>query len=187
VSFALTPVGAGDGGFCCIAGSHKGNIPASLAMRRLESPQTADGVTQPVLEPGDAVIFNEACTHGANPLRLTKNLGIISPHFCLSRACLGKPSLFIAAGKLKQKRCFLVCRHDAVEGEARASRPALPLHSFLSLGTLPLLQLNASVCLSFHFENKDLICQDRLGTSRRKTQTRWLFSPGPRDRGDVAH
>ena len=124
MSFALTPVGAGDGGFCCIAGSHKGNIPASLAMRRLESPQTADGVTQPVLEPGDAVIFNEACTHGANSLRLTKILGIISPHFCLSRACLGKPSLFIAAGKLKQKRCFLFCT-GTMPWKAKHERRAL--------------------------------------------------------------
>jgi hypothetical protein len=64
VSFALTPVAPGDGGFCVIPGSHKANfpVPTSIAQGDYGWP-----VVQPALAAGDALIFTEAVTHGAMP------------------------------------------------------------------------------------------------------------------------
>ena len=66
INYALTSAGGGRGGFVAIAGSHKGNLPAPLELRRLESAASA-AVTSPELMPGDAVIFTEACAHGTGP------------------------------------------------------------------------------------------------------------------------
>ena len=64
ISYALTDVGPGDGGFCCIPGSHKSNFVASLPpeVRTFERP--AHYVVQPEVEAGDALIFTEALIHG---------------------------------------------------------------------------------------------------------------------------
>jgi hypothetical protein len=67
VQFALSGVTSGDGGFCCIPGSHKANFPLPMALASLDD-QDGDGraaVCQVALGPGDALIFTEALTHGA--------------------------------------------------------------------------------------------------------------------------
>jgi ectoine hydroxylase-related dioxygenase (phytanoyl-CoA dioxygenase family) len=65
VSFALTDVKPGDGGFCVIPGSHKSNFPL---------PKTISGIVNEIppvvqvpLHAGDVVIFTEAVTHGSLP------------------------------------------------------------------------------------------------------------------------
>jgi ectoine hydroxylase-related dioxygenase (phytanoyl-CoA dioxygenase family) len=60
VQYALTPIGPNDGGFCCIPGSHKSNFecPAELRDCAVEMP----GLIQPVLAPGDMLLFTEALT-----------------------------------------------------------------------------------------------------------------------------
>jgi hypothetical protein len=63
ILYSLTPTNAGDGGFCAIPGSHKGNLSCPLALRRLEPPASIAAVVQPVLAPGDAVIFSENCQY----------------------------------------------------------------------------------------------------------------------------
>lgn len=67
VTFALTDVRAGDGGFCCIPGSHKSNFIASLPrdVRRYE--RIPHYLVQPAVEAGDALIFTEALIHGTVP------------------------------------------------------------------------------------------------------------------------
>jgi len=67
VEFFLTPAYPGDGGFCCIPGSHKSNFPASLPrdVRRYE--RIPHYVFQPAVETGDAIIFSEALIHGTIP------------------------------------------------------------------------------------------------------------------------
>lgn len=65
VSWQLTDVGPGDGGFCVIPGSHKGNIACPKAMRRYEAHQ--EFVRQITCKAGDVVIFTEAVTHGTLP------------------------------------------------------------------------------------------------------------------------
>lgn len=67
VEFALTDVGEGDGGFCCIPGSHKANF---LLPSQFESLDELDAtcrscVTHVAMAAGDALIFTEAMTHGA--------------------------------------------------------------------------------------------------------------------------
>ena len=67
VEFFLTPARAGDGGFCCIPGSHKSNFVGSVPrdVRRFE--RIPHYVVQPEVEAGDAVIFAESLLHGTMP------------------------------------------------------------------------------------------------------------------------
>jgi hypothetical protein len=67
IIYSLTPSNPGDGGFVAIPGSHKGNLPAPLALRRLQSVGASAAVVQPALLAGDAVVFSENCTHGTGP------------------------------------------------------------------------------------------------------------------------
>lgn len=69
VSFALNDVGAGDGGFCCIAGSHKSNVERPPEYMTTTSAMAERGpwLVQPPLAAGDALIFTEALTHGTMP------------------------------------------------------------------------------------------------------------------------
>lgn len=67
VTFCLTPARAGDGGFCCVPGSHKSNFLDSLPrdVRRYE--RLPHYVVQPVVEAGDAIVFTESLIHGTIP------------------------------------------------------------------------------------------------------------------------
>jgi len=67
VSWQLTEVRPGDGGFCCIPGSHKANIPCPQEIKRWEAQR--DCVVQVAAPAGSAVIFTEALTHGTLPWR----------------------------------------------------------------------------------------------------------------------
>jgi len=67
VEYALSPAGPGDGGFACIPGSHKANFGCPRSIAECES--DAGVVHQPVLEPGDAVVWTEALFHGTLPWR----------------------------------------------------------------------------------------------------------------------
>lgn len=67
VQFALTDVGPGEGGFCCIPGSHKAAFPLPTdlpPLDELDGPwETA--VRHVPMTAGDVLIFTEAVTHGA--------------------------------------------------------------------------------------------------------------------------
>lgn len=63
VSYALTDVGSGDGGFCVIPGSHKSNFPVPAEIRGITD-ETPPVVHVP-MRAGDVVIFTEAVTHGS--------------------------------------------------------------------------------------------------------------------------
>ena len=65
VSFALTDVSPGDGGFVCIPGSHKANYKCPLEVKRLEL--GSDLAKHVPMKAGDAVIFTESLTHGTRP------------------------------------------------------------------------------------------------------------------------
>ncbi|MCC7263272.1 MAG: phytanoyl-CoA dioxygenase family protein [Candidatus Latescibacteria bacterium] len=67
VSWQLTEVRPGDGGFCCIPGSHKGNVACPSDIKRWEAHR--DCVVQVAAPAGSAVIFTEALTHGTLPWR----------------------------------------------------------------------------------------------------------------------
>lgn len=65
VAYNLHDVGANDGGFACIPGSHKANFPLPDQWRDLqEDPSLVRKVTGPG---GSAVIFTEALAHGPLP------------------------------------------------------------------------------------------------------------------------
>lgn len=65
VQYALCDIGAGDGGFCAIPGSHKSNYECPMQLRdcAIDMP----GLIQPVMRAGDMLLFTEALTHGTLP------------------------------------------------------------------------------------------------------------------------
>jgi len=65
VQFLLSDAGGGDGGFACIPGSHKANLPCPESILLYESDQEL--VVNPVVKTGDVLIFNEATIHGTLP------------------------------------------------------------------------------------------------------------------------
>ena len=65
--YQLADVNEGDGGFCCIPGSHKANYPCPRQIIEWESDQ--DLVYNVPCKAGDLLIFNEATTHGTLPWR----------------------------------------------------------------------------------------------------------------------
>ena len=65
VSWALTDMLEGDGGFCCIPGSHKSNYPCPPKFRPVKDNDTC--MVPVPQKAGDAVIFTEALTHGTQP------------------------------------------------------------------------------------------------------------------------
>jgi hypothetical protein len=69
LTFFLTGAGPGDGGFCCIPGTHKSNFIGSIPGEVLRYERDAPYVVQPVVEAGDALFFTEAVVHGTLPWR----------------------------------------------------------------------------------------------------------------------
>ena len=68
VAFELNTVGECQGGFACVAGSHKVNFGLPDSWR--QSPTQEDIpeiVDQVAVNAGDAIIFTEACAHGTVP------------------------------------------------------------------------------------------------------------------------
>jgi ectoine hydroxylase-related dioxygenase (phytanoyl-CoA dioxygenase family) len=67
VAYNLRDVSPGDGGFACVPGSHKANLPLPAEWRDLQTPHP---VVLPVTGPaGTAILFTEALTHGTLPWR----------------------------------------------------------------------------------------------------------------------
>ncbi len=62
LSYALTDVKPGDGGFCCVPGSHKANFPCPPEVRRFEV--NPGYVAHVPIRAGSVLIFTEALTHG---------------------------------------------------------------------------------------------------------------------------
>jgi hypothetical protein len=68
VAYNLRDVGPRDGGFGCVPGSHKANVPFPEEWRELD--EDRDGLVRAVTGPaGTAIIFTEAMTHGTLPWR----------------------------------------------------------------------------------------------------------------------
>ncbi len=65
VAYNLTDVNPGEGGFGCIPGSHKSNLPFPDEWRDLEHPHPC--VNAIAGKAGTAIIFTEALTHGTLP------------------------------------------------------------------------------------------------------------------------
>ncbi len=65
VAYNLTDVNPGEGGFGCIPGSHKSNLPLPEKWRDLEHPHPC--VQAVTGKAGTATLFTEALTHGTLP------------------------------------------------------------------------------------------------------------------------
>lgn len=66
VAFELFDTHPNDGGFCCVPGSHKSNLPFPDNWRD-PSEGLADCVRRIPAAPGDAIVFTEALIHGTLP------------------------------------------------------------------------------------------------------------------------
>lgn len=81
--YQLADVNEGDGGFCCVAGSHKSNFPLPNEMRLLL--QDTDMVHNIPCKKGDLLIFDEATTHGTMPWKADHERRSVlyrySPHY----------------------------------------------------------------------------------------------------------
>ena len=64
VTYALSDCKAGDGGFICIPGTHKGNYLQGIPREVVTQERRPDYVIQPPVAAGDAIIFTEALVHG---------------------------------------------------------------------------------------------------------------------------
>lgn len=62
VTWALTDALEGHGGFCCVPGSHKSNLPCPAEIRTYN--RDAGCVVPVPVRAGDVLIFTEALTHG---------------------------------------------------------------------------------------------------------------------------
>jgi ectoine hydroxylase-related dioxygenase (phytanoyl-CoA dioxygenase family) len=69
LTFFLTPAGPGDGGFCCIPGTHKSHFIESIPRDVMRQERSAPYVVQPIVEAGDVLIFTEALVHGTRTWR----------------------------------------------------------------------------------------------------------------------
>lgn len=67
VTFFTSPAHAGDGGFCCIPGTHKTNFLNSIPQDVRSFERRPHYVVQPEVEAGDALMFTEALVHGTMP------------------------------------------------------------------------------------------------------------------------
>eukprot|EP00941_MAST-03F_sp_MAST-3F-sp1_P005789 g5789.t1 len=65
VCVQLSEAPEGAGGFCAVPGSHKSNFPVPPAFADLSEHE--EHVRQPVLSPGDVLLFTEALLHGTLP------------------------------------------------------------------------------------------------------------------------
>jgi hypothetical protein len=65
--YFLTPAQAGEGGFCCLPGSHKSQFLSAIPSEVRHFQRSAPYVVQPPVEAGDAVLFTEALVHGTMP------------------------------------------------------------------------------------------------------------------------
>lgn len=65
VGYALCDVGAADGGFCALPGSHKSSFACPDSLKSLTD--AGPPVTPVPLKAGSAVLFTEALTHGTMP------------------------------------------------------------------------------------------------------------------------
>jgi len=67
VAYELNDIYPGQGGFACVPGSHKSNLPFPEEWKDLESPSNC--VKAVNVKAGSAIIFTEALTHGTLPCR----------------------------------------------------------------------------------------------------------------------
>jgi hypothetical protein len=83
VAFELKTVSPGDGGFACIAGSHKANfgLPEEWRIHKTQD-EVPDYVDRVAAEAGDAIIFTEACAHGTVPWQGTNERWTVFYKYC---------------------------------------------------------------------------------------------------------
>lgn len=67
VTFCLSSAREGDGGFCCVPGSHKSNFAALIPDDVRTHDRQPHYVVQPAVDAGDVIIFTEALIHGTAP------------------------------------------------------------------------------------------------------------------------
>lgn len=121
VSWALTDVGPGDGGFMCIPGSHKSNYVTPPGVGRLEKDI---GVVKQIEAPaGSAIIFTEALTHGTMPWKTNHDRRSILYKYSPGTLTYGRR--YIPDGVEKILEEFSTTQRAMLEPPYRSGRPSL--------------------------------------------------------------
>jgi len=94
-SFALTDVSPGTGGFTCIPGSHKSNMPFPKRYKDLSEP--VDAIVQIPVKAGDVIVFTEALSHGAMAWSANHERRALMYKYCPSYMQWEKGSPFVDA------------------------------------------------------------------------------------------
>jgi hypothetical protein len=125
VSFELYDTHPNDGGFACIAGTHKSNVAIPDAWRDL-SQGVVDCVTRVAAVPGDAIIFTEALTHGTLPWTCDAPRSTVfykySPHTSSWGARFFNPEDFCKYGDMDDRKLAMLEPPNA-RYRGRPSRP----------------------------------------------------------------
>uniref|UniRef100_A0A7S1Z3A8 Uncharacterized protein n=1 Tax=Ditylum brightwellii TaxID=49249 RepID=A0A7S1Z3A8_9STRA len=90
VCMQLTAANEGDGGFCAVPGSHKSNYSVPPDLADLADEELAEHVRQPVLLPGDVLIFSEATLHGTLPWRASHQRRTVIYRFAPAGSAYGR-------------------------------------------------------------------------------------------------
>lgn len=98
ISYALRPIGPGEGGFAAIPGSHKANLPCPKPLRVMQDAHPNELVRQIPQQAGDCVIFTEALTHGTFPWRAAHTRRSILFKFAPAHMSWGSGTYFPAPG-----------------------------------------------------------------------------------------
>lgn len=107
VSWALCDVGPGDGGFCCIPGSHKANFPLPPDVRNYKAHQ--DWIKHVPQKAGSFLLFTEALTHGTLPWTATHQRRSLLYKYCPGHMSWGhhpRTEEFLAPLTPQQQRLF---------------------------------------------------------------------------------
>ena len=137
VCMQLTDAPAGAGGFCAVPGSHKSNYSIPPALADLADDELASCVVQPVLAPGDCLIFSEATLHGTLPWTAAHQRRTIIYRFAPAGSAYGRgylpswPDAFVDGMSAAQRavmeapfhprmnRAYVNTDGEAVEAKAR--------------------------------------------------------------------
>jgi len=90
VCMQLSDAPAGAGGFCAVPGSHKSNFPIPPELADLADEELATCVVQPVLAPGDLLLFSEATLHGTLPWTATHQRRTVIYRFAPAGSAYGR-------------------------------------------------------------------------------------------------
>ena len=107
VTWQLVDHGPGAGGFVCVPGSHKSNLPGPQGLYHFRDHQ--DLVVQETCKAGDCIVFSESLTHGTARWRAAHQRRSVLFRYSPANSAYGecRPFLFTFRGAHQAVNCYL--------------------------------------------------------------------------------